>query len=263
MELIAIRFPLIKEGDNVVNILLNAIKGEGFNIEEGDIIAIADKIVATSEGRIGYFKDVKPSKRAEALAEKYMLEPQYVELVLREADEVFGGVPRAILTLKNDILIANAGIDHKNAPKEAVCFWSLDPNGAAAKLRREIAQRTGKNVGIILVDSHVNPMRMGTTGFALGIAGFKPVKDCRGSLDLYGKPLIITRMNVADDLAAATHLLMGETTERTPVVIIRGANIEVKDENDPREVVIPRDECLYMRVFLEGGRTRRRGKKGN
>jgi len=262
MELIAVRFPLIKEGDNIVNILLNSIKEENLDIEEGDIIAIADKIVATSEGRIVYFKDVKPSKKAEALAEKYKLEPQYAELVLREADEVFGGVPRAILTSKNDVLIANAGIDHKNAPREAACLWSLNPNGAAAKLRREIAQRTGKNVGIILVDSHVNPMRMGTMGFALGIAGFKPVKDCRGNLDLYGKPLVITRMNVADDLAAAAHLLMGETTEKTPAIIIRGASVEVMNESDPREVVIPRDQCMYMKVFLEGGRARKKRQKG-
>lgn len=103
---------------------------------------------------------------------------------------------------------------------------------------------------MILVDSHVNPMRMGTIGFALGIAGLKPIRDCRGSLDLYDKPLIITRMNIADDLAAAAHLLMGETTERTPIIIIRGAPIELTEEYDPNEVIIPKNECMYMRVFL-------------
>ena len=144
MELIAVKFPLIKEGDNIVNILLKSIKEEGLSIEDGDIIAIADKIVATSEGRIAYYKDVKATKKAEALAEKYMLEPQYVELVLREADEIFGGVPRAILTSKNNVLIANAGIDHKNAPEGAACLWSIDPNAAASKLRREITGKTEK-----------------------------------------------------------------------------------------------------------------------
>lgn len=251
MELIAVKFPLIKEGDNIVNILLKSIKEEGLSIEDGDIIAIADKIVATSEGRIAYYKDVKATKKAEALAEKYMLEPQYVELVLRKADEIFGGVQRAILTSKNNVLIANAGIDHKNAPEGAACLWSIDPNGAAVKLRREITGKTEKRVGIILVDSHVNPMRMGTIGFALGIAGFKPIRDCRGSLDLYDKPLIITRMNIADDLAAAAHLLMGETTERTPTVIIRNSPVEITDKYDPKEIVIPRKECMYMKIFLE------------
>jgi len=250
MELIAIKFPLIKKGDNIVAILLDSVKKAGFEIEEGDIIAIADKIVATSEGRITYFKDVKPSKKAELLAKKYMLEPQFAELVVRESDKIFGGVPRAILTEKNDILIANAGIDHKNAPKDAACLWSTNPDESAAKLRKEIARRTGKNVGIILVDSHVNPMRMGTIGFTLGIAGFKPIKDCRGSFDLYDKPLVITRINIADDLAAAAHLIMGETTERIPATLIRNAPVEISDEGNPREVIIPRNECMFMSVFL-------------
>lgn len=257
MNLTAIKFPLIKEGDDIVAILLKAVEEKGLTLEDGDIIAIADKIVATSEGRIAHFRDVKPSKKAEDLAKKYKLEPEFAELVLREADRIFGGVPRAILTEKNDILIANAGIDHKNAPAKACCLWSLDPNGAAARIRKEISQKTGKNVGIILVDSHVTAMRMGTIGFALGIAGIRPIEDCRGSLDLYGKPLVITRLNVADDLAAAAHLLMGETTEKTPVVIIRNSNIRVTDEGNPREVIIPRDECMFMRVFLKNEDSRR------
>ncbi len=257
MKLTAIRFPLIREGDDIVAILLEAIKKEAVTLEDGDIIAIADKIVAISEGRIAYFKDIKPSKKAENLAKTYNLEPEFIELVLREANKVFGGVPRAILTEKDDIIIANAGIDHKNAPPAAACLWSLNPNKTAEKIRKEIFEKTGKKTGVILVDSHVIPMRMGTIGFALGIAGFKPVEDCRGSLDLYDKPLVITRLNVADDLAAATHLLMGETTERTPVVIIQNSNIKVTDQSNPREVIIQRDECMFMRVFIKKKNSKR------
>jgi coenzyme F420-0:L-glutamate ligase/coenzyme F420-1:gamma-L-glutamate ligase len=87
---------------------------------------------------------------------------------------------------------------------------------------------------------------MGTLGFALGVAGFRPVKDCRGMKDLYGKPLRITRINLADDLASAAHLIMGETTERIAIAIIRDSNVSITDDYDPREVVIPKEECLFM-----------------
>jgi len=247
MRLIPVKTPLVKEGDDVVSIFLDAVREEGLDIEEGDIVAIADKIVAISEGRVVDFEEMKPSKRAKALAEKYMLEPGFVELVIRESDEIYGGVPRALLTLKNDIIIANAGIDHKNAPENSASLWPSKPDETAAKLRREIEARTRKRVCVILVDSHVTPMRMGTVGLALGIAGFRPVKDCRGMRDLYGKPLRVTRINLADDLASAAHFLMGETTERVPAVIIRNSNVEVTDDYNPREVVIPKKECLFMK----------------
>ena len=93
---------------------------------------------------------------------------------------------------------------------------------------------------------------MGTTGFALSFAGFNPIKDCRGKLDLYGKPLLITRINLVDDLAAAAHLLIGETNERTPLVIIRGAPIEVIEDYDANQIKIPKEECLYMKNLFSG-----------
>ncbi len=252
MKMIPIRTRLLKQGDNVTEELLNAVQDNGFNIRNGDILAIADKIISVCNGRIVNLKDVTPSKKALDLADKYKLEPPFVEMVLREADEIYGGVPRAILTLNHNFLIANAGIDHKNVPRGYASLWSLNPNKSAKKLFEEIQRKTGKKVGIILVDSHVNPLRMGTTGFALGLAGFNPTKDCRGKLDLYGKPLHITRINIADDLAAAAHLLIGETNERTPLVIIRDAPIEITEDYDPEQINIPKEECIYMKNVFSG-----------
>ena len=250
--MIPIKIRLLKQGDNVAKELLTAIQDTGFKLKNGDILAIADKIIATCEGRIVNFKEVTPSQKALELAEKYQLEPQFVELVLREADEIYGGVPRALLTLKHNLLIANAGIDHKNVPQDHAALWPSNPNESARILLKEIQKKTGKKLGIILVDSRVNPLRMGTTGFALGLAGFNPIKDCRGKLDLYGKPLFITRINLVDDLAAAAHLLLGETDERTPLVIIRGAPAEVRKDYDPDQVNIPTEECLYMKNLFTG-----------
>ena len=249
MELIAIETPLIKKNDNIVNIFFNVIRKKDLKIEKGDIIAIADKIIAISEGRYVKLDSVKPSEKAKQLADKYKLEPSFVELVIQESDEILGGVPRALLTIRQDIIIANAGIDHKNSPENSATLWPEKPDETAAKVRSEIETKTGKKVGVILVDSHVIPMRMGTLGLALGIAGFRPVKDCRGMKDIYGKPLLVTRINIADGLASAAHFLMGETTEQVPIVIIRNSNVEITDNYDPREVVIPKGDCLFMKSF--------------
>lgn len=255
MRLIPIKTSLIKTGDNVINVFLDVVRKKGLEVEDGDIVAFADKIVAISEGRVKNLTCVEPSDRAKSLAERYMLEPGFVELVLRNAEEIYGGVPRALLTINNGIIIANAGIDHKNAPVNSVTLWPSNPNETAANLRGELYVKTGKRVGVILVDSHVAPMRMGTLGFALGIAGFKPVKDCRGMNDLYGKPLLITRINLADDLASAAHFVMGEATERISVVIIRDSNLEITDDYNPRDVLISNEECLFIKNL---GTTRKR-----
>jgi len=259
LEVLPIKTPLVQSGDDIIKVILEAIDNAGVKIEDGDVLLAADKIVATSEGRVVNYDVVKPSRRAKRLAEKYSLEPPFVELVLREADEIYGGVPRALLTLKNNVLIANAGIDHKNAPENSACLWSVNPNETAERIWKSLSNKTGKKIGFILIDSHVSPMRVGTTGFALGIAGIKPVKDCRGLLDLYDRPLLITRMNIADDLAAAAHLVMGETSERTPLAIIRGAPVEVADDYDPNDVVIGKEDCMYMSVFLSKRKLKDKG----
>jgi coenzyme F420-0:L-glutamate ligase/coenzyme F420-1:gamma-L-glutamate ligase len=254
LEIFSIKTPLVHIGDDIIKVILESIDSAGLKIEDRDVLVVSDKIVATSEGRIINFDSVKPGRKAKELAKKYSLEPPYVELVLKEAEEIFGGVPKALMTLKNNVLIANAGIDHKNAPENSACLWSINPNETTKKIWKAISKKTGRKIGLILVDSHVNPMRVGTVGFALGIAGFKPIKDCRGSLDLYGRKVLITRINVADDLASAAHLVIGETTERTPLALVRGAPVEITDDYDPNEITIAREDCMYMGVFLKGKR---------
>lgn len=241
MEVIPIRTHVIKEGEDLVDLLLSRVE-----LRDGDVIAIADKVIAASQGRFVDYERIKPSKEAERLAEESGLEPGFAELVLRNSDIVIGTAMRTILTLKNGILIANAGIDHKNAPKGHASLWPEDPNGEARRIKDEIERRTGRKVGVIIVDSKLSPLRMGTTGFALGLAGFRGIRDFRGKSDLYGRRIIVTTLNIADDLAAAAHLLMGEGDEAVPFVVIRGAPIELGDF-DPEEVKISPELCVYFR----------------
>lgn len=247
MKIIPVKTPLITQGDDIISILLESLDLMKVTLQNGDIVAIADKIIAISGGRYTDYTGIKPSRKARSLAETYDLEPGFVELVLRDADEILGAVSRALLTIKHGMLIANSGIDHKNAPGNSATLWPIDPNQTASDFRRELEKKTGKQIGVLLVDSHVIPMRMGTLGLAIGLAGFDPVKDCRGVNDLYNQPLRITRINVADDLASAAHFVMGETTEQIPIAIIRDSNIVIHDAYNPREVIIPRSECLYMK----------------
>lgn len=246
MQLFGIRTRLIEAGEDLVDIILEAMQRQRLNIEDGDVLIFASKAVAVVQGRVVRLSSMKPSEEAKKLAEKYDMEPSYVEVVLQEAQKIYGGVSKALLTLKNNVLIANAGVDHKNAPKGCVVLWPENPYEDAEDIRREILKRIGKRLGVLIVDSRVTPLRMGTTGVAIGIAGLQPVRDCRGSRDLYGNPLLITRHALADDLASAAHLVMGEVCGQIPAILAKDAPVYLSEKVDPDSVVIPAGECLFM-----------------
>jgi coenzyme F420-0:L-glutamate ligase len=194
--------------------------------------------------------EVKPSEEAKRLARKYSLKQEFAELILREADRVYGGVERAVLTLKNGVMAANAGIDNKNAPSDYAVLWPKDPKASARKVRARIKRRTGKDVAVMIIDSGLVPLRIGTTGLALAVAGFKPIRDDRGCKDLFGKSIMITRQAVADDLASAAHLLMGEATEKTPAVLIKDAPVDFDDGvYGSSDMMMPPNECIFMNTL--------------
>jgi len=245
MQLFRIRTKLIKVEDDLVNIVLDAVRRQKLKIDDGDVFAIASKAVATIQNRLKRLDSVIPSEKAKKIAQRYDLEPNFVEIVLQEAEEVYGGVSKALLTLKSNILTANAGVDQKNAPKGYVALWPVTPRGTAEKIRKEILRKTGKRVGVLIVDSRVTPLRMGTVGIAIGAAGFEPVRDCRTEKDVYGRPISITRHAIADDLANAAHLIMGESNEQTPSVLIKNAPINLSEKIDPRAMIISQKQCLF------------------
>jgi len=240
----------MKPKDNLADVLLESIKKENLKFEDNDILAIASKALATADGRFVQLKKISASEKARKLAKKYSLAPEFVELILQESDQVYDGVYRAILTLKNNVLTVNGGIDQKNAPTGYVALWPMHPQNWANKIRNEIQQRVGKRIGVLIVDSQVAPLRMGTRGIALAVSGFKPVNDLRGRKDLYGKRLSITRHAVADDLACVAHLLMGECDEEIPAAIIRNAPVVFTEEEITMDDMrISSEECLFMRGF--------------
>ena len=253
MKLFAICTGIIQAGEDLVPVLLESLKKQGLSLEDNDVLAVASKIVSYSQGRLAKLSDVKPSKEAEELAKKYLLKPEFAELVLREADRIYGGVGKAVLTLKDGVLAPNAGIDSKNAPEGFAVLWPVNLKKWVKDFREKIKNESDKRVGVLVVDSGLVPLRIGTSGLALVAAGFNPIRDLRRGTDLFGKPIMITRHAVADDLASAAHLFMGEATEKTPAVLIRNAPLEFDDSvHAAAEMMMPFDECIFMGTFLAG-----------
>lgn len=251
MRLYAVKMRIIGHNDDLTDVIIEDIKKQGLKLEDNDILALTSKVIAHVENRLVKLSEVKPSRKAKELAKHFSLQPTFAELILREADKIYGGVEKAVLTLKNGILTANAGIDNKNAPIDYAILWPSDPKKWAKRLRDEIENRTGKRVAVLIVDSGLVPLRKGTVGLALAVAGFKPIKDRRGEKDIYGKPITITQHAVADDLASAAHFLMSEAAERTPLVIIKGAGVDFDDGvYGSEDMAMPQKECIFMGTFL-------------
>jgi len=245
-----IKTKLLEPGEDLVSEITSAMKAQGIDFDDGDILAVASKAVSVTQNRVVKLDSVKPSKRAIRIAKKYGMRPSYVEIILQESNGVYGGVWKALLTLKDKLFVPNAGIDFKNAPEGHVALWPKNSHRTAEEIRRSIVDGCKKKVGVLIVDSQVTPLRRGTVGVAIGIAGIQPVRDCRGERDLYGRRIQITTHAVADDLASAAHLVMGETTELTPAVLIKGAPVEVVEQYDPESIYMPPDECLYGHILM-------------
>jgi coenzyme F420-0:L-glutamate ligase len=255
MKLYGVKTHVIEVGENIVETILGSLKQQDLLLEDNDILAVTSKIIALAERRVANLSDVKPSDKAKEFAKQFSLQPEFAELILQESDKIYGGVEKAVLTLKKNILTANAGIDNKNAPKKCAVLWPKDAKKWATSIRKKIADKTGKKIAVLIVDSGLVPLRKGTVGLALAVAGFKPVDDCRGMKDIYGKPLAITQHAIADNLASAAHLLMGEAKEKTPIVVIRNAPVEFNDyAYDSQEMMMSFRECIFMNAFLSDSR---------
>jgi len=146
--------------------------------------------------------------------------------------------------------MANAGVDKSNIPPGYASLLPIDSRASADRIRTEIKERTGKTVGVMVIDSRTQPLRLGNIGMALGVAGFRPVADDRGRHDLFGNEMRITRRAIADNLASACTALMGESDESIPITVIRDAPVEFIDQSfDSSEMWIAPKECMYMAIF--------------
>ncbi len=218
--------PLVEPGADLPGLITAALRAAGVIPVAGDVIAVAQKIVSKAEGRIVPLAAVEPSPRAEEIAVLANKDPRVVELILRESRAVIRVSPGVIITEHNTgVILANAGIDRSNlkGSDDAALLLPADPDASAARLREQLQQEFGVPLGVIVTDSIGRPWRLGTVGTAIGCAGVLALNDLRGQADLYGRQLQVSEVAVADSLAAAAVLQMGEAAEGTPLVLIRGA----------------------------------------
>jgi coenzyme F420-0:L-glutamate ligase/coenzyme F420-1:gamma-L-glutamate ligase len=236
--------PIINVGQSLDHTILASLRDEGLALQSGDVVAVASKVVSTCEGQLVNLQNVRVSDEARRLANKWSIDEHLTAIVLSEADKVLGGVKGFLLTLKKGIMTANAGVDLKNAPLGTAILWPKRPDISARRLRQALGRHYRSDICVEIVDSRVTPLRLGTVGLAIGLAGFVPVRDDRGERDLYGRKIRVTQTNVADDLAASAHFLMGEATERVGAVVIRNAHLALSDAGSSRDAKISLRKCL-------------------
>lgn len=241
--LFPVQLPLILPGQSLPPILFHALHSARIRLRNGDVVCVASKVVSTSEGRIEFLDRQHVYGRARALAKKFQIDPELTQIVVNETDEILGGVRGFLLTIKLGILSPNAGVDVKNSPPGTAMLWPRNPETSADILRRSLERMCRVKIGVLIVDSRLTPLRLGTTGLSIGLSGFEPVKDDRGKNDLFRRSVKVTQTNVADDLAASAHLLMAERDERVGLVLIRNAPILMKVHHS-KEAKLDIRKCL-------------------
>lgn len=233
--------------------LEESVRAARVELQDGDVVVMSSKYVSNSQGRLVSTGRVRPSADGMRLSRRHRLSPELAEVVLRESDFVFGGIPGFVITSGDHIMAPNAGIDRSNASGGELVLYPYDPYRTCEEIRRKVFLEMGVHVGVILADSRLMPARVGTAGVAIACAGIEPVNDMRAVGDLDGTPLKVTFQATADNLASIANHKMGEGAESRPVAIVRNSGARLTGRRiSPDEMAVPYDQCVYVRGL--GGR---------
>ncbi len=241
--------PLIAAGDDLPRIIIEALAANGQELRDGDAIVLAQKIVSKAEGRLVALADVTPSSRAIDLAAQSRKDPRVVELILAESTEILRVRPGAIIVAHRlGFVAANAGIDQSNignvGQDDRALLLPVDPDASCAAIRERLRDQTGADAAVLIIDSIGRAWRTGTIGTAIGVAGMPGLLDLRTRPDLFGRPLQTSELGLADELAAAASLVMGQADEGRPIVLARGLPYP-RREGSARELIRPKEIDLF------------------
>jgi coenzyme F420-0:L-glutamate ligase / coenzyme F420-1:gamma-L-glutamate ligase len=248
VKIIAVEgLPLFNEGDNIGQLICGAAEKQKTPIQENDVIVVTHVAVSKAEGNVVNLDEVVPSDRALEIAAKVFKDPAMVEVILRETKEIVRMGPNSLITETiNGIVSANAGVDRSNVKGDRnVALLPVNPDASAQNIRREITERTGKTVAVIVSDTHGRPLRMGEINIAIGIAGIKPIRDRRGEKDLFGYVLHVKQTCIADELASAAELVIGQASEGIPVAIIRGYKYQALENASSKNLTRPKEKDMF------------------
>jgi len=249
VELVALDgIPMVRPGDDLAALVLAAVERSGLALRPGDVLVMAQKIVSKAEGRIIDLSIVVPSARALEIAAAVRKDPRFVELVLGESSRVLRARPEVLIVEHRlGFVMANAGIDRSNVEagdRELALLLPDDPDASAARLRDTLFTSTGTQVAVVINDSFGRAWRRGTMGIAIGTAGLPALLDRRGSPDLFGRPLQVTMIGYADEIASAASLVMGQGDEGRPVVLLRGLDVQA-GHGTAQDLIRPEGEDLF------------------
>jgi coenzyme F420-0:L-glutamate ligase / coenzyme F420-1:gamma-L-glutamate ligase len=244
-------FPLIRPGDDLPGLIEYSLQENNIILEDGDILVLAQKIISKAEGRFVNLSQVHPSQRAFNLEKITGKDPRFIELVLKESKSVIRAKPNTLIVEHRlGFICANAGIDHSNVdgdpPNQADLFLLLpeDPDRSAQIIRHHLEKISGRNLGVVIIDSHGRAWRNGIVGVTIGLSGVPGVVDMRGQKDLFGYELKVTQIAAVDELAASASLLMGQAAESRPVILVHGFPYPLR-ESRFCELVRPVNEDLF------------------
>lgn len=240
--------PIIQPGDDLVGFTLDSLNSMGLSPEDKDIYVYSHVIVSRSEGKLVDLNDVEPSQAAINYAEFTGKDPKIVEVVLRESRAIRRMAPGVIIAeTHHGFVCANAGVDKSNVPGETIVApLPDDPDRSAIDIRLSLKERTGRNVGVIICDTHGRPHRDGEVNVTIGASGFEVIRDRRGEKDLFGYELKVKRTAVADELASAAELVIGQSNEAVPAALIRGYDLELSEDSNASQLVRHRDKDLFI-----------------
>ena len=239
---------MIEPGQDVSAEIIKALEQESIEVEDGDIFAVAQKIISKSENRYLDISNIKPSKKANELSKQINKDPKFTQAILNESKQVVKyrmGV--LIVEHKLGFIHANAGIDRSNIDQkqDIVLLLPKDPDESAKKLSTALTKHYKKNISVIVTDTMGRPFRNGIVGFAIGSHNIKCIVDERGNYDLFGNMLKVTQIGIADELAAAASLLMGQAAQKKPVVIIKGYQFKPNKKAKASELIRSESEDLF------------------
>lgn len=245
--------PLLAQRQNkefdVTETLIETLKNNSdLKLNEGDIVVISTKYVSVAQGRVINADQVNASEQGLEISKKFHMRPEMAEIIIRESDNIFGGITGFVITSADNIMAPNAGIDRSNTKTGTVVLYPMEPYLVAEQIRRKIFLTLSVHVGVILTDSRLMPARIGTTGVAVACAGIEPVSDMRAKEDLDGNTLKVTFQATADSIATIANYKMGEGAESRPLAIVRDSGAKMTDRKImPEETAISPDQCVYVR----------------
>ena len=249
IELTALKnIPFIEPGDNLIEIICNNLEENDQDVHENDVFVIAQKIISKSEDRYIDINKIEISREAQDLATKLKRHPGLIQCVLNESKKIIS-IEKGVLIVEHNLgyINVNAGVDFSNIPddKNLALLLPTNPSKSANEIQERLSKKLNKNISIIISDSMTRPYRLGVTNFALASSNIQSLIDLSGTTDMYGKSLKHTEIAVADEIASAAGILMGQSDEMKPIILVKGFDMNQYEINDAFNLTVNNEDDLY------------------